>query len=310
MPSPHPVSSHFQAAASRLGAQFAKDLAALAVSAAGSEAGPLPHDTTSGFCNVWVAALSHTPSKHSRPLASSPQHARIFAARLLGAPIWPALGRTAPSHCGSCFAAVAPPRARASGPTKVLDDYGEHALCCRNSGVAAGIRYRHNATVRDLADLSAMFGQGGVYHDGPIFTFGRKQRPADWLEQDPRRPAGNANDFTMGCDSVRSAAAREQMKNDKYAPQLAFHPQLSFTPFGVTTRGTLGPAAQGKLALWIRSLAAESARLRLPTSQCRDMVLTSVARCITNAVVDQIAQWDASQRCVAPGKHTARRRPH
>jgi hypothetical protein len=91
----------------------------------------------------------------------------------------------------------------------------------------AGAKQRHDKTVRRLAELSKECGRKGRYHDGPIFRFGPKQRPADVLQNAPnaaRYPGGQCLDFTSGLETVRSAADREKEKVRKFADQLSLHP--------------------------------------------------------------------------------------
>lgn len=83
-------------------------------------------------------------------------------------------------------------------------------VSCRRSGPLACIKTKHDQIVRRLAQVSNISGRRGRYHDGPIFTFGRKSRPADLLQDHvnmARFPEGECVDFTAGLVSVRSADA-------------------------------------------------------------------------------------------------------
>ena len=175
-----------------------------------------------------------------------------------------------------------------------LDDHGTHIMVCRRGGVMAGAKWRHNAFVRDLAMIAHEAGFNGVVHDGPVFTVGRRTRPADFLQSSARHPAGEAIDATIGADDVMGPDARELLKEDLYRPQLIIHPHLGFRPFAVTTGGAIGLKAWSVCGDWMRGLAARRIRERLPAGDAHGETMTAVARAFTRCITDQIRAWSGA----------------
>jgi hypothetical protein len=176
----------------------------------------------------------------------------------------------------------------------VLDDFGHHIVVCRKSGALAGNKAKHDQVVRRLADVSAVAGRRGRYHDGPIFTFGRKSRPADILQDHvnlSRFFNGECVDFTSGLVQVRTADQREADKWAKYKPQFALLTSYAFRTFGATHDGDVGPQAQSLLADWCVALANRLTALRHPPTDVSGEVVVSVSRSFTRATVNQFAQW-------------------
>jgi hypothetical protein len=264
------------------------------------------------------------------------QHAGLHLTLLFGLPVWRHLGATGessrPVHCKHCGAAALPaqndarvPRLSPAAPgaarplsspaapdedcepsaaitgafRKTFDIFGLHAQVCPHSGILAGAKWKHDSIVRRLATLSAECGRGGRYHDRPIFTFGAQQRPADALQDArdrSRYPAGEAIDFTIGLEPIRTAAGREQDKNKKFESQLRWHQCLQFSPFGATHDGEVGESAHRLLLDWARALATRASALRLPLSDCRGEINTAAARAITRATIFQLVQWSLYER--------------
>jgi hypothetical protein len=275
------------------------------------------HSVTNGHPNLWITALSHSSGLYIPPgdLTNPEQSAfaGLHVALLFGLPIWPSLGvLRRPAHCKHCLAAVhasssvlTAARAPSGNPCSAdssatvssmssLDDFGVHITTCRRSGPLACNKTKHDQIVRRLADVSAKVGRNGRYHDGPIFTFGRKSRPADFLQNHVnfnRYPEGECVDFTSGLSSVRLADGREADKWRKYAPQFAFRPEYAFRTFGATHEGDVGPQAQSLLADWCLSLASRLATLRHPPCDVRGEIFVSVARSFTRATINQFVQW-------------------
>jgi hypothetical protein len=155
----------------------------------------------------------------------------------------------------------------------------------------AGAKRRHDAMARALASVSEACGAGGEYHDARIFDAGTQQRPADIWQPIPGREGGLAIDLTIGARAVASAGAREEAKRAKFAAQLAAHPHVAFTPFGVDLNGEVGPAAWRLMALWARSAAAAATRSGAPAGDTQAMVAAMVARPFTRAVLGQVTAW-------------------
>ena len=285
------------------------------------------HGVSNGHCNLLVSSLGNTFSHTVNPGRLTPdgltQHCGLVIALIFGLPIWDALGlHMCPTQCKHCLAlasavpAFSPP---ASSPVpalpqhsrppidpeparRTLDDHGRHISACISSGVLAGGKWRHDSVVRVLADVSAAVGCEGRYHDGPVFSFGPKQRPADLLQKpdNPNRfPAGEAIDATIGLSGTASAERREADKQRKFASQLALNPQLQFTPFAVTTDGDIGPSAHATMCRWSRALARYCSVNALPPGDPRGEVQTAIARALVRSLVFQIVQWklhDKAQR--------------
>ena len=153
--------------------------------------------------------------------------------------------------------------------------------------------------VRALARLSAACGSDGRYHDGPIFTFGPKQRPADLLQRsdNPSRfPFGQAIDVTIGVPDVGSSDTRESDKQQKFASQLSQHPHIEFTAFGITTDGNIGAQAHSLMCSWSRALARFCHTSALPPGNPRSEVLTTVARAFVRSLIFQMVQWKLHNR--------------
>jgi hypothetical protein len=179
-------------------------------------------------------------------------------------------------------------------PTTTFDDFGAHILVCRKSGPLASIKTKHNTVVHDLAAVSNGCGLDGRYHDGPIFTFGPKCRPADLLQRHPypnRFPEGECIDFTSGLTSVRSADQRETDKNLKYEAQLALHPHYGFRTFAVTDDGNIGTQANSLLVDWTRRLVSRMNALQHPPCDARGEVTIAVSRAFTRATISQFVHW-------------------
>lgn len=301
---PEAVSAFSRGAASRAQLVFDSARAALANSLAGA---PGAGAGAPGAPNLWVASLSAAPDLLALPMTPPGvpfSSASLAVARIFGLPVWPALGLpTPPSACAHCSAVPARPEGggggggdpgppHAAGPRAVLDARGEHIGACLRSGPAAGAQRRHNAFCRSLADISAAAGRGGSYHDGPVFESGRRRRPADWLEAGgPASPGGVCCDATIRVGGSLAASRAEAVKTASYAHQMARHPHLSFAPFGVGTDGSLGPAAHGRLGLWVRSLAAVRARRGDLPGAPPEEVAAAVGRAFLRSFAAQAAAW-------------------
>jgi hypothetical protein len=164
-------------------------------------------------------------------------------------------------------------------------DGQEHIAACLYSGAAAGAKRRHDDMVRDLAAISAESGRNGVYHDGIVFTFGRKSRPADWKE------GRMCHDLNIGARRVMTAQVRERAKISKYAEQMRLNPDLLFRPFAVDNGGEVGPLAALTISEWCRSLAAARKVAGLPTGNPSGDVRTAVGRAFVRASVAQVRAW-------------------
>ena len=291
------------------------------------------HSTANRHPNLWIAALGSSSSGAVTAGSIAPDgmsdHASLIVAYIFGLPVWGALSmQSPPSHCRHCLAAVpasipeparlytdiAPPRlppdrdaprSAIAEPVRrqkqlkfstrqQLDDFGDHIASCNRSGILAGGKWRHDSIIRSLAVVSSEVGREGKYHDGPIFTFGPQQRPADLLQRasnSARYPSGEAIDGTIGLRCVSSADCRETEKCEKFADQLSLNQHLAFRPFGITTDGDIGPRANSVIADWCRSLAAKNAALKIPPGDSKGEVLAGVARAFTRAMIFQAVSW-------------------
>ena len=178
-----------------------------------------------GHPNLLLAAIRDSAWTPAGRLSADGAGAPIVIARIFGLPVWPALGVPSPSQCRRCNASayVCPceaggaraaggdaPAAAPTGLRANLDPHGDHLTACTRSGPAAGAKWRHDNFARDLAQISSAVGRGGHYHDGPVFDFGRKRRPADIMEE------GNlCIDFAIGARQVLPVAPREAAKSAK-----------------------------------------------------------------------------------------------
>lgn len=253
-----------------------------------------------GRPNVLLRALS--PSPCGDPLSSHLCGPAFVVARIFGLPVWPAMGISRPVACPRCNAAWAPlaagPRVPTGGrggsgstvsPVGVatcLDEDGDHARCCRRQRRGDGCIPLHNGVVRGLAAIARDAGRDAQYHGGPVFTWGRKSAPADWMERDPRFPVGLCCDFTLGAASIASAEAREAAKVAKYAPQLRAHPHLGFAPFAVTNDGEIGGGAEDLCRTWARSLSARQAAAGIPVGAPVEEIFIAVSRTIVREIID------------------------
>ena len=111
-----------------------------------------------------------------------------------------------------------------------------------------------------------------------------------------RYPAGEAIEFTLGLEPIRTAAEREHDKNKKFASQLRWHQCLQFSPFGATHDGEVGDSAHQLLLDWARALATRAAALRYPVSNYRSDVNVAACRAITRATIFQLVQWQLYER--------------
>jgi hypothetical protein len=249
--------------------------------------------------NLRVEALRASRWQLAGQLSKDGRGGPISLAILFGLPLWPALGLPSPSHCPRCLApahvtvggagvAEDGPHCGANsrpGVRAVLDDGGEHVAACLLSGPAAGPKRRHDGVVRDLAQISSGCGRTARYHDGPIFRFGRKSRPADWLE------GRVCHDLVIGARSVMCATAREREKTRKYAVQMAEHPAYVFRPFGAENGGEIGPVASATVADWSRALAAARKVAMLPVGNPAGDVRAAVGRAFVRASISQVMAW-------------------
>jgi hypothetical protein len=273
-----------------------------------------PQSRAARHPNLWIHALGGSlcplvPSGGGFSPDGLRDRAGLAVAFIFGLPIWDALRTPRPTSCAHCLApatadspasslpsvslpAEPSPRALAPhGARSVLDNHGHHIAVCDRSGVLAGCKYRHDAIARDQAVVSNASGMGGQYHDGPIFRFGRKQRPADFLQKHPRYPRGEAVDITVGLAEVNCAAQREADKVKKFACQLSIHPELGFRPFGASTDGDIGPCANSLVVDWSRLLGRRRTDLRLPVASPHSVIVTAVARAFARAMIFQAVQW-------------------
>ena len=291
------------AAASEEALAVARAAAGAAVAAApGPGAKCTPAAAAAGTPNFWVASLGAGGGPGGgRIAAAGGPGASLVVARILGLPVWPALGVPRFSHCRRCLAPSAlraepgPPgrHTRGATATRALDDFGQHALVCPKGGIRAGGKRRHDECARGLAAVSAMSGSGGRYHDGPVFTWGPKTRPADFMDKEgsPQHPEGRCVDFTCGLRERGLPTERELAKVAKYRAQMAAHPHLSFAPFGADLCGELGPSAGGILASWARTMGAARALAGIPAGNTYGEVMVAACRVITRALTDQMVQW-------------------
>jgi hypothetical protein len=322
---PHPVDSFFCAASAAATAQHrtacldaahrVRDFPGTVNLARGAQLSM--HSEANGHTNLLVHAVRSTASLLVPPGDLTPpefrDHAGLILAMLYGLPVWSPLGMPRLTHCRHCLAA-APAEHDASLPRPaqrpsasvlrpstraVLDEFGRHPQVCNQSGAMAGTKFKHDTIARRLATISDECGRDGRYHDGPIFTFGAKRKPADFLQTALNRarfPRGEAVDPTFGLALVRSANLRESDKVEKYAAQLQLHPQLAFRAFGVTDDGDIGPQAHSIMAEWSRALAKRMAILRLPPADPRGEVSVAVSRAFVSATINQLVQWKLHER--------------
>jgi hypothetical protein len=293
----HSVAAHLKASAEALESAFARGrrgAAARATHGDGPGARSSPESDAAGRPNLWVSALGSADGGLAGRLAPA-RAAGFVVARALGLPVWPSLSVPRPPHCRRCLAPVISEAVSRDGDGTggqravgaVADAFGEHLLCCPRAGVLAGAKRRHDAVVRALADVSFAAGCEGRYHDGPVFTFGRRLRPADLMQRAPGFPAGLCVDFTVGSRQVAGAAAREAFKARKFAAAIAAHPHLGFAAFGADLSGELGPSAEALVGGWCRALAAQRAHARVPLGDVRGEVTVAVARAFTRAAAEQ-----------------------
>jgi hypothetical protein len=258
-----------------------------------------------GRPNWLVSWMTPCPSVFTGPSSPDPRGAKFLIARSLGLPVWGALGMVPPAHCPHCEAVRVPSAhggglTGGGGVTKLLDDYGEHILCCTKSGPAAGGKARHDRIVSTLALISEWSGCDGRVHDVPLFSIEKKLRPADFLEWDAHHSGGGARDLTLGTRSVMTAAVREQDKWKKYRAPLAEHPHLGFAPLGFDLSGDVGGDAWGVVAQWGRSRVSRCAREGIDGGNALLEIVGAVSRTLARGVANQAAAWCAV--CVAGGK--------
>ena len=264
-----------------------------------------------GSPNLLLAALRDSAWALAGPLSADGAGAPIIVARIFGLPVWPALAVPPPSQCRRCNASAYSCPCEAGGPTREtattataalpprprlradLDPHGDHFTACLKAGPAAGAKWRHDNFARDLAKISCAVGRGGQYHDGPVFDFGRRRRPADIMEE------GNlCIDLTIGARQVQTAAGREAEKTAKYADQMRVHPDLRFSPFAVDLDGEVGPAAASILSGWSRALATIRRRAGVPTGDPTADVAVAVGRAFTRGLIAQAVAWLGQTRGV------------
>jgi len=254
-----------------------------------------------GQPNLLLAALRDCAWTPAGLLSADGAGAPIVLARIFGLPVWPALGVAPPSQCRRCNASAytcpceAGALRRADAPTVPrvpdglranLDPHGDHLTACLRGGPAAGAKWRHDNFARDLARVSSAVGRGGHYHDGPVFDFGRRRRPADIME------GGNlCIDFAIGARQVLPVAPREAAKTAKYADQLRVHPDLRFSPFAVDLDGEIGPVAATTVIGWSRALATTRHRAGVPMGDPTADVAAAVGRAFTRGLVAQAVAW-------------------
>jgi hypothetical protein len=251
-----------------------------------------------GYPNLRVEALRSSRWAVAGQLSRDGHSASLALASLFGLPLWPALGFQPPAHCRRCHAPAShlvsgpldpaqPQRGPPRGVRAQLDDHGEHIAACLKSGPPAGAKRRHDDVTRDLAGIAAECGRPARYHDGPVFDFGPKSRPADWLD------GAVCHDLNMGARIVQRVELRERDKVDKYRAQFALpeHRHLSFRPFAVDNGGEVGPAASLTLAEWAKSLAAARKISGLPTGNPTADVRVAAGRAFTRASIAQIRKW-------------------
>ena len=283
--------------------------AVAAIAEAGCGHGAYASATTvrNGHPNLLLAALRDSAWPLAGALSVDGAGAPIILARVFGLPLWPALGVPPPSQCRRCHAPAlqyvscegSEPQgaAAAAAPTGLratLDSYGDHLTACRRGGPSAGAKWRHDTFARDLALISRAVGRGGHYHDGPVFDFGRRRRPADIMED------GNlCIDFAIGARRVQPVGPREAAKLAKYADQLRTHPGLRFQPFAVDHDGEVGPGAAATIAGWSRSLADVRRRARVPDGDPTTDVVVAVGRAFTRGLVAQAISWLGQTRGIA-----------
>jgi len=257
-----------------------------------------PAAANNGFPNLLLAALRDSAWPLAGPLSMDGAGAPVIVARIFGLPVWPALGIPPPSQCKRCQAPASPCPCEAVGITEdqpawqcrglvaTLDPHGDHFTVCRKAGPAAGAKWRHDNFARDMASISSEVGCDGRYHDGPVFTHGRRRRPADIME------AGHVCiDFTFGARQVKPAGPREAAKVDKYADQMRLHPRLRFQAFAVDLDGEIGPGAAAVLGKWSRALATVRRRAGLPTGDPTADVAVAVGRAFARGHVAQAMAW-------------------
>ena len=264
-----------------------------------------------GSPNLLLAALRDSAWALAGSLSADGAGAPIIVARIFGLPVWPALAVPPPSQCRRCHASAyscpceagGPPRDEAATATAAppprpglranLDPHGDHFTACLKAGPAAGAKWRHDNFARDLAKISCAVGRGGRYHDGPVFDFGRRRRPADIMEE-----SNLCIDLTIGARQVQTAAGREAEKTAKYADQMRVHPDLRFTPFAVDLDGEVGPAAASILTGWSRALATTRRRAGVPTGDPTADVAVAVGRAFTRGLIAQAIAWLGQTRGV------------
>jgi hypothetical protein len=262
--------------------------------AVGARASADAHDA--GYPNLRVQALRPSRWVRCGALSSNGRGGVIALAQLFGVPMWQALGVAPPSQCRRCQAPAVKlmggsgtlellQQQPQGGVRASLDDEGEHVAACQKGGPLAGAKKRHDDVARALAHISAECGRDGRYHDGPVFSFGQKSRPADWIE-------GNmCHDLNQGARRVMTVANREKGKVAKYAEQMRLHPHLMFRPFAVDNGGEVGPQAAQTMGEWARSLAAARKTAGFPTGNPSADVCVAVGRAFVRAAVAQVYAW-------------------
>lgn len=256
----------------------------------------------SGSPNLLTSALRPTAWGPAGTLSADGRGAPYLICRIFGLPVWPALGMSDPTHCKRCRAPASSPMGgedadlagNARAVRAALDAHGEHIAACASSGPTAGAKWRHDALARDLAHISNACGRDGRYHDGPLFSFGPKSRPADLLE------LGHiCIDVTIGSRRVASVTNRERDKSRKYAPQMALHPHLRFRPLAIDHDGDIGPEGTRLLREWSKSLAVLRSTAGCTPGDPFTDVTAAAGRAFARGLVAQARAWLGHGRGVA-----------
>ena len=248
-----------------------------------------------GIPSLWVLALEPwNPASPTRDPTTRP----LALARVLGVPIWPALGVPPPAVCPGCRSPRDPDLGR-SEPFREhkaqiagrLDDFGEHVLACHRIVPHGGLHRRHNTWARALVRVATACCADVEYHDGPgLFTDGSRKRPADFLQKRVAQyPAGVACDTTVGLRIVSKARDRATNKHRKLRNVLPSHPGLGFVAVAADLAGDSAEEVGRLVSGWVKSLSNGRARARAHPGAPSTEVPAAFGHAFAGAMADYIS---------------------
>ena len=202
--------------------------------------------------------------------------------------------------CPLCGAATSSLFGRAEGnckrdnvaPTNVWDDRADHATVCRK--LALMRLRRHNGIARTIAQVARRAGleanvdEKSMLADGGPHTGGRRPNDVTIMRFDGSRVA--AIDVTVTTDLSSSAAAAEQMKNNKHAGDFANSDALFF-PFALTVQGDVGLGAKSVMAVLASHLHKHASSVHSSRAAAFGYVKARIANSFARSVGSEIKSF-------------------